>query len=333
MRVIRDCNVAVIGGAGFLGSHLVEHLIERNCRVLVVDNLISGRREFVHKDADFEHHDITGSEDFLRGLFCQYKVRFVANYAAHPYIPLSFERPIYVADTNFMGAMKVINAAQDAGAEAILQVSSAEIYGSSGERVKDGDGVCRKLRETDEVIPHSTYGVAKAAVDYYVQTGWRERKTPCIALRQFNCLGERDCLHPYVLPAIYEQIASQPKGMKCTVRLGNNSSRDFLYARDQARIATELLEKGAFGEVYNLGSETGIKVYDLAKLVGKLMGFSDVEVIQDPARVRPWEIWTLLADNSKIYSVVDARPQVGLEESVARTIKWLSENTKGIASK
>ncbi len=70
MRSIRNAKVVVVGGAGFLGSHLVEHLIEdRGCEVVVVDNLCAGRREFVHERAEFVHHDITGSEEFLRKLF------------------------------------------------------------------------------------------------------------------------------------------------------------------------------------------------------------------------------------------------------------------------
>jgi nucleoside-diphosphate-sugar epimerase len=86
------------------------------------------------------------------------------------------------------------------------------------------------------------------------------------------------------------------------------------------------LEKGEFGSVYNLGSETSIKIYDLAKLIGRLMGFADVKIVQDPARVRPWEIWSLLADSSKIYSVIDYRPKVDLEEALRRTIGWFEAN-------
>src|SRR6266851_10016763 len=136
MRSILNVNCCVVGGAGFLGSHLVNHLIEdRGCKVLVIDNLEVGKYEFIHKDADFEHVDITGSEDHLRRLFYQYaenktdSVRYVFNYAARPYVPDSYERPIRTADVNFMGALKVINAAQEAGVEAILQVSSAEVFG------------------------------------------------------------------------------------------------------------------------------------------------------------------------------------------------------------
>lgn len=358
---IRDANVCVVGGAGFLGSHLVNHLIDdRNCDVLVLDNLCAGRREFVHPEATFFHCDITQSEEYLRKQFRRCGVQFVFNYAAHPYVPDSFARPKHVFEVNATGAINVINAAQEAGVKAILQVSSAELYGSAGKFWMSGNPIVEedytyKIAEGHPVVPHSTYGAAKAAVDYYCQSAWRERKTPVIALRQFNCIGERET-HPYVVPEIISQLMIQTKnfvwcpGDLCisvatdkaqkeiipTVKLGNNSFRDFLYAGDAVRIAVELLERGSFGDVYNLGSETGIKMYDLAKLVGKLMGFSDVKVEVDESRKRPWEIWSLLADNTKINSVLKACGHLTkcaedskltpLEEALKRTIAYYEQS-------
>lgn len=334
-RTIQGVNVAVCGGAGFLGSHLVDHLIDdRQCNVLVIDNLASGRREFVHPKATFEHHDITGSENHLLKIFQQYKIDYCFNYAAHPYIPVSFARPLYVFDTNAMGALKVINAAQEAGCKGILQVSSAEIYGE-GNRAGDF-----QINEHAQAIPHSTYGAAKLAIDSLVQCRWKEAKTPCIALRQFNCVGPRET-HPYVVPEIISQLhhdnnvwKDEPDHPRRTVELGNNSSRDFQYAGDAVAMAVELLEKGEFGSVYNMGSESSIKIYDLAKLIGKLMGFEAVEVITSQERIRPWEIWSLTSDNTKLYSVIDYRPKVNLEEALKKTIeyfylhgkKWCWEN-------
>jgi nucleoside-diphosphate-sugar epimerase len=110
--------------------------------------------------------------------------------------------------------------------------------------------------------------------------------------------------------------------------LGNNSFRDFQYAGDAVRMAVELLEKGQFGEVYNMGSEDGIKIYDLANLIGELMGHDKIEIITDEKRVRPWEIWHLQSDNTKLYSVISYRPQVDLREALKRTIKYFYDNGK-----
>lgn len=326
MRSIRNCNVALVGACGFLGSHAARHLTQdRGCEVLALDNLEAGRREFLPGGAHFVYCDITGPEEYLLRLFKAYKVKYVLNYAAIPYVPYSFDRPLHVANVNFFGACKVINAAHEAGCEGILQISTAELYGGDhyGSPVNDGFDV--SIDEDFPVRPHSTYGASKAAVDFYVQSRWREARVPAIALRQFNCLGERET-HPYVVPEIISQLSRRCKGDTSgaagvpIVRLGNNAARDFLYAGDQARMAVELLERGQWGEVYNLGSERSIKVYDLACLIAKVMGFQTCEVVPDPARVRPWEIWSLKSDSAKSYSVIESRPTVSLEEALRRTV-------------
>lgn len=312
-RKIYKANVAVVGGAGFLGSHLVNHLIEdRKCNVLVIDNLITGQKKFVHPKATFEWCDVTGSENQLRKLLLAHKIEYVFNYSAEPYIPVSFERPLHVFDINAFGALKVINASQEAGVKGILQVSSAEIY---------GDAPNHKIDENYPARPHSTYGASKLAIDALVQARWKEAKTPCIALRQFNCVGERET-HRYIIPEIIEQISKN--GNK--IKLGNNSFRDFQYAGDAVRMAVELLEKGQFGEVYNMGSEEGVKMYDLADMISRLMTGEGVEIEVDEARVRPWEIWHLQSDNTKIYSVIDYRPKTKLEEALRLTINDYEQN-------
>lgn len=332
--IIRECNVAVVGGAGFLGSHLVNHLVDdRKCPTLVIDNLVVGKREYINPNAMFEYADITHSEDYLYRLFKQYEIEYVFNYAAYPYIPDSFARPLHVFSVNANGALNVINAAHEAGVKAILQVSSAEIYGDTSERLEAGESYAtRNIDEDAPVVPHSTYGAAKAAIDSMVQVRWKENGTPCIALRQFNCVGERET-HPYIVPEIISQLTlgdshNADLGKWPRVFLGNNSFRDFLYAGDQACMAVELLEKGAFGEVYNLGSESGIFMYDLAKLIGEIMGFKDVIVVEDEARKRPWEIWHLLSDNAKIYNVIKHRPTYDLGAALAATVMWYDNHGK-----
>jgi nucleoside-diphosphate-sugar epimerase len=313
MRQIVNENVCVIGGAGFLGSHLVDYLVEeRGCNVLVLDNLITGIPSYVNPKAKFEWFDIRGDENELAKILKKNNIKYMFNYAAEPYIPECFERPMHFFDINATSVLRVLNACQDAGVEAILQVSSAEIYGN----------MTGKIKESDPVEPHSTYGVSKAAADGLVQVRWKEAKVPAIAMRQFNCVGERET-HEYVIPEIIAQLAESN-----TVRLGNNSFRDFQYAGDAVKMAVELLEKGEFGEVYNMGSEGGIKIYELAELIGKLIGHGSINIDVDQARVRPWEIWHLQSDNTKLYSVIDRRPEVDLEEALQRTIDFYYENNK-----
>jgi len=212
-----------------------------------------------------------------------------------------------------------------------------------------GEGTLRETGTLDEasvIAPRSTYGAAKAAIDYYCQTAWRERGVPVIALRQFNCIGERET-HPYVVPEIISQLDIQRKfnvlkqnaqyenavGQECydipetgIVKLGNNSTRDFMYAGDAVLMANALLMRGKFGEVYNLGSESSIAIYDLAKLIGRFMGFNDVRVEVDEARKRHWEIWHLQSDNSKIRAAIGEMLTTPLEEALRRTIAYYESN-------
>ncbi len=311
MREIRNVNVCVIGGAGFLGSHLVDYLVEeRHCKVLVIDNLITGQKKFVNKGAEFLWFDIRDSEMELFTILKNKNIDYIFNYAAEPYIPVSFSRPLHVFNINAFAAVKVLHAAHEANVKGILQVSSAEIYGDAKKRVN----------ENEKVHPHSSYGVSKSALDGFVQVRWREARVPAIAMRQFNCVGERET-HPYVIPEIINQLATGSK-----VKLGNNSFRDFQYAGDAVRMAVELLEKGQFGEVYNMGSQEGIKIYDLAKLIGKLMGHKEITIEINEARKRPWEIWHLQSDNKKLYSVIDYRPKVDLKHALRRTIDYFNAN-------
>jgi nucleoside-diphosphate-sugar epimerase len=311
MKDIRECPVCVIGGAGFLGSHLVDYLLsERNCRVLVLDNLITGLRKHVRPDANFVWHDIRDNSLRMEKLLIRYKIEYVFNYAAEPYIPECYERPQHFFDINAVGVLKILDACQRAKVNGILQVSSAEIYGN----------MTGKINETDNIQPHSTYGVSKLAADGIVQVRWKEAKVPAISMRQFNCIGERET-HDYVVPEIISQLA---KGS--TVSLGNNSERDFQYAGDAVRMAVDLLEHGSYGHVYNMGSETTITIYELAHLIGRLMGYKNMQIVTDDKRKRSWEIWHLQSDNTKLYSTIKSRPEVSLEEGLTRTIDYFRNN-------
>lgn len=310
-REIKNCNVCVIGGAGFIGSHLVDYLIdERGCNVTVLDNLITGKTKNIHEKAKFIWADIRDEESELVRIFEKENIDYVFNYAAEPYIPECFERPMHFFDINATAVLKVLNACQKSKIKAVLQVSSAEIYG-------DMKG---KIKETDAVEAHSTYGVSKLAADGLVQVRWREANVPAISLRQFNCVGERET-HEYVIPEIISQLAKSN-----VVNLGNNSFRDFQYAGDAAKMAVELLEKGQFGEVYNMGSEDGIMIYELAELIGRLMGHEETIIQTEDSRIRPWEIWHLQSDNTKLNNAIKSRPSVSLEEALEKTIKYFHEN-------
>lgn len=313
----------VVGGAGFIGSHMVDYLIGKDCEVLVLDNLSTGNKEWVNEEATFEHCDITHSESELASAFKRFGAQVVYNYAAYPYIPVSFHRPLHVFQINTIGAMNVINAAHTVNVANIIQISSAEVYGES----------MGKICESDKTVPHSTYGASKLAIDYYVQSAWKERNTPVLAIRQFNCVGTRET-HPYVIPEIIRQILSQRIGATTEIFLGNNSQRDFIDVEIAVEAHAELCQWGEFGEVYNLGSSKTIRIFELAKLIFEVVlevlnrdpVAHSLEITTDSKRVRPWEIWSLRSDNTKIQKRIGAIRETDLKSCIRKLVMDYLEN-------
>jgi nucleoside-diphosphate-sugar epimerase len=316
-RHVRNCSVIVIGGAGFLGSHLVDYLCDhRGCEVLVLDNFVSGQLKHIHHEASWQHFDLNKDVSGLGRICKSHGAKFVFNYAAQPYIPKCYDNPELYLSTNGASVLAMLEHCHGAGVQGVLQVSSAEIYGSCQGRIT----------EKDYVEPHSTYGVSKALADGLVQVRWREAGVPAIAMRQFNCVGERET-HEYVIPEIISQLALQGgKAGRATIRLGNNSTRDFQYAGDAVRMAVSLMEHGEFGEVYNMGSEECHKIYDVANLIADLMGHPSPVIEPDPARVRKWEIWHLQSNNSKLYATIPERPATSFRDALKATISYYHSN-------
>lgn len=299
-----------IGAAGFIGSHVVDKLIEQGHQVVVIDNLISGRRDFVNHKAEFHWGDIRSPKDLER-VFSKHHFDRVINLAAQPYIPNCYDDPELFFETNANGTLNVIRACERYGVGRFLQYASAEEYGTQK----------GKISESVAVHPQSTYGVSKVAADYLCSVRQKESGIRAIALRQFNCYGPRET-HEYVIPEIISQL---DKGQ--IVKLGNiHAARDFLYVEDAAEYAIELLEKGRPGDIYNLGSSECISIENLALLIGKMMGYEEIHIEIDSKKLRPWDIERLESDNTKIHSVVEYRPKTSFEEGLRKTIAYFKEH-------
>lgn len=300
----------VIGGAGFIGSHIVDSLIQKKHDVVVMDNLISGVKDFVNKEAHFVWGDIRSSNDLERVFKQLGPFDRCINLAAQPYIPQCFDDPELFFETNANGALNVIRACEKFNVGKLLQYASAEEYGTQ----------TGKISEDVAIHPQSTYGVSKVAADYLCAVRHRESGIHAIALRQFNCYGPRET-HEYVIPEIISQLDK-----KREVYLGNiKAERDFLYVEDAAEYAIELLEKGQPGEIYNLGASECISIENLAYKIGELMWTSLIEIKIDAEKLRPWDIERLESDNTKIHSIVEYRPQTTFKEGLQKTINYYRE--------
>lgn len=298
----------IIGGAGFIGSHIVDSLA-REHKVVVVDNLISGNKDFVNKKAIFEWGDIRFSND-LKRVFKKYKFDRVINLAAQPYIPECYDDPELFFETNANGTLNVLRMCEKYKIKRVLQYASAEEYGTQK----------GKISENTPIYPQSTYGVSKIAADYLCRVRNKESGLKVISLRQFNCYGERET-HEYVIPEIISQFDKSN-----IVHLGNvNAERDFLYVKDAAEYAIELLEEGIPGEVYNLGASECISINDLACLIADLMKVKKIQILVDVRKLRPWDIERLESDNTKIYKTVKYRARTDFKTGLLNTIKYFKK--------
>ncbi len=293
----------IIGGAGFIGSHIVDKLCKSDHEVFVMDNLVSGSKSFINRKARFVWGDIRSKEDLAR-VFKIVNLDRVINLAAQPYIPECYDDPELFFETNANGTLNVLNQCEMRNLP-LLQYASAEEYGTQ----------IRKINEEVPIHPQSTYGVSKVAADYLCKVRSVETGVRTIILRQFNCYGPRET-HAYVIPEIISQLNRSHH-----VFLGNiHSQRDFLYVEDAANYAIELLEKGKSGETYNLGAGTLIRIDDLAKLIAHLWG-KPIQIAVDEKKLRPWDIECLQSDNTKIHKVVDYRPQTNFADGLLKTIE------------
>lgn len=302
-------NVLVTGGAGFIGSELARHLLKEKANVVVLDNLLAGRKENIQEileDIVFLQKDIldTDFEEVLKEHF----IDVVFNLAAEPFIPDSYERPERFMQINTIGVLKLLLAAKKAGVQRIMQYSTSEVYGTAKQI---------PMNESHPTLPLSTYAVSKLAADRLCHTLHHEQGIPVIILRQFNVFGPRET-HPYIIPITIEQLHKSNK-----IKLGNiKATRDFTFVSDAARAAIMLMQEDkAVGEVINSGVGAEVSVEQIANTVGKLLGHKKIEIVVEQKRIRPLDVERLHCDNSKLKELTGWQPKVSFEEGLKETIQ------------
>jgi len=310
-------NVLVTGGAGFIGSALVRELFKEGANVVVYDNFLYGDRCNL-TDVE-EDHIQTVNGDVLSwkiyDVIKKYDVQYVFHLAAEPYIPHCYDNPEKFFDVNVKGTMNVLMACKTFGVKRILHFSSSEVYGTAQYTPMD---------ENHPTLPLSNYAVSKLAADRLCFVFHHEHGIPVIILRPFNCYGPRET-QPYVIPEIISQLS---RGN--IVKLGNiRAKRDFTYVEDTAKAAIATMKSDIpNGEVVNVGSNKAYSIEELAYLVGKLVGYEDIEIKVDSSRLRPMDVSVLQCDYSKIKKYTDWDPITDIEEGLKRTIDWYMKNDK-----
>jgi len=298
----------VTGGAGFLGSHVADHLLEMGHKVVVLDDLSGGYRRNVPAGAELCEGSIV-DQALVEDLFGRHRFDYVFHLAAHAAEVLSHFIRRHCYTVNVIGSANLVNAAVRHGTRCFVFTSSIAVYGTDSER----------FEEERPLKPKEPYGIAKLAVEQDLAAARDLFGLRFIVFRPHNVYGERQNLSdPYrnVIAIFMRQVL---KGEPCTIFGDGSQRRAFTYIGDVApRIAESIRVPGAYDGVFNLGSDEPCSVGDLAALVQRALG-RDTGVVHLPARPEGSDI---RSDHARVRSVFGEGRALALEEGLRRMAAW-----------
>ncbi len=328
--------VLVTGAGGFIGSHLVEHLVSQGAdvRAFVEYNSL-GSWGWLEQSPPHVRDSI---EIFAGDVRDSHAVRqavqgcdTVYHLAALIGIPYSYLAPESYVDTNVTGTMNIVQAATDLGVSRVVHTSTSEVYGTAQQVPID---------ETHPLNPQSPYAATKVGADQIALCYYRSFGTPVTVVRPFNTYGPRQSARA-VIPTVITQLAARSKaGHPGWIKLGaTRPTRDFTYIGDTVggfRAAAEC--DAALGEVVNIGTNFEISIGDTAALIADIMGVSlEIETTDERLRPDASEVERLRCDNGKAADLLGWTPSYsgreGFRRGLHETIEWFTRGQNCAAYK
>ena len=307
----------VTGGAGFIGSNIVEELVAMGEEVVVLDNLSTGYRDNIEEfigDIDLIEGDIRDDEVVNKGM---YGVDYVFHQAALASVPRSIDDPVLVNDVNTNGTLNVLEQARKAGVRSLVYAASSSAYGDSEISPKH-----EELRPR----PLSPYAVSKLVGEHYCSVYSNVYGLPTISLRYFNVFGPRqdpESQYAAVVPIFISSLLEE----KTPVIYGDGEqSRDFTFVSNvvKANILAAKSE-GAEGEMMNVACGDQYTVNRLFAIIKENLESDTEPKFADP---RPGDVKHSLADISKAEQMIGYSVDVTFEEGLKKTIDWYRHNYK-----
>lgn len=295
-------HVLVTGGAGFIGSHLVERLVETEDRVTVVDDLSRGMRGWLPAEAELVELDVRDGDGLSEALV-KAAPDVVVHLAAMHFIPAVDGAPELAWDVNVNGTARVVEALERRPPQLLLFASTAAVYPDRG----------GPIDERCPPAPIDLYGRTKLEGERLVMRFAAEGETRCVVARLFNVVGRRET-NAHVVPDLVAQL----RRGAASVRLGNlEARRDYTDALDVAAALERLLSASpAAGDTFNVGSGLATSVADLVRECEELLG-RPVEVEVDAARLRPTDRAELVANPSLLRGTTGWEPTLTIRETLA----------------
>jgi UDP-glucose 4-epimerase len=310
--------IVVTGGAGFIGSHIVDAFIAEGHDVVTLDNLWShggGRRENVNPRASFVHMDIR--DEGVKRIFNDFKPDLVCHHAAQHSVAIGSRDPQYDANVNVIGMLNVLDAAVACGAKKVTFASSAATY---------GDGVAMPADESSPQRPISPYGITKMVTEHYLRFYQAEHGLEYTALRYGNVFGPRqDPNGEAGVIAIF--IGKFMAGEGVRIDWDGEQTRDYVFVRDVVRANVAALTKGT-NEIFVIGTGKKTSVNDVYRA---LVDVSGREVPINRAPRRAGDAREVYFNPAKAANILGWRAQVDLVSGMRETYDYFRERTAATA--
>jgi UDP-glucose 4-epimerase len=322
-RTIKGKHAVVTGGAGFIGSHLVDLLIAEGVgKLTVIDNFFLGKPANLQKARDempeLQVIAVDGADEHaVRAVFQRlHTVDVVFDLAVIP-LPTSLERPKFCFDTNVSITSILCELLHEGHFETLVHFSSSEAYGSAR---------TIPMNEQHPLEPLTPYAASKAASDHLVRTYATTFGVDALVVRPFNNYGPRQNDQQYagIIPTL---LRCAFEGRAFTLLGDGKQTRDYIYVTDTVRAALALYQcPQARGQVVNIGSGQEISMLDLKTKIEQLLGWKIPTRYLDP---RPGDVRRHLADITLLKSLIAFEPQVTIDEGLVRTVEFYRSRTEG----
>ncbi|EGK10688.1 UDP-glucose 4-epimerase [Desmospora sp. 8437] len=301
-----DMKVLVTGGAGFIGSHIVDQLLEKGHQAVVVDNLSTGEEEYLRPDLPFYRMDI--QDEGIDRVIGEEQPDAVIHQAAQSQVTRSIEDPLGDARTNILGTIRLLESCRRHGVAKIIYASSAAIYGNPQYLPID---------EQHPLSPLSPYGISKGTPEEYIRAYHSLHGLSFTIFRYANVYGIRQVPHGEgaVISIFIDRLL---RDLPLTIHGDGEQTRDYIYVEDVARANVAALARGD-GETLNLGTGVNTSLNDLVKTMEKISG-RKLEVNYGPNR--PGDIKYSYFNIDRVKSVLNWDPITDLETGLTRTLDF-----------
>lgn len=307
----KNLKILVTGGAGFIGSHVVDRFIRDGHEVVVLDNLVTGSKRNLNPRARFAELDIRDRKG-VEEIFAAERFDVVDHHAAQMDVRKSTEDPLYDADVNILGSLNLITSATRHGVRKLIYISTGGAVYGEPKRLP--------VEEGDAINPECQYGISKHTVEHYLYLYRLLYKLNYVVLRYPNVFGPRQ--NPQGEAGVIAIFAGKMLDGETPTIFGDGKQlRDYVFVEDVADANARALDCGD-GEIINVGSERGTSVLELYEHLATLTG---VKSQPKSAPLRPGEIYKIYLSGRRAKQILGWSPAVSVGEGLRRTVEWMRE--------